>query len=300
MDVTALYTSIPIKDGLQALQYFLNQHNTSDFSTTSIVCLGELVLNNASFEFNGAYFRQISGISMGTKFGPSFACLFMGYLETKILETYTGRKPDLFKRYIDNCVGAASCSSDELRDFIDYFSNFHPAIKVMFDISAAHLPFLDILLSISGDRPATSVTISLQTHIHISNMIPLILPHVKTASHILNYFVSDVFVVMNQTFKRSLLKWPLSSSNVVIIVVLNISHRIKLFSPRINRPVSGYLLFWLFIHLLPRSVRLWDRTWTFSKPTPLQEEYFLNLRCAPIVVTLVSVTSWCTLHCLTT
>ena len=61
MDVTALYTSIPIKDSLQALQYFLNQHNTSGFSTTSIVRLAELVLNNASFEFNGAYFRQISG-----------------------------------------------------------------------------------------------------------------------------------------------------------------------------------------------------------------------------------------------
>ena len=141
MDVTALYTSIPIKDGLQALPYFLNQHNTSGFSTTSIVRLAELVLNTASFEFNGAYIRQISGISMGTKFGPSFACLFMGYLEKKILETYTGRKPDLFKRYIDDCVPAASCSSDKLRDFIDYFANFHPAMKITFDISTSHLPF---------------------------------------------------------------------------------------------------------------------------------------------------------------
>ena len=72
----------------------------------------------------------------------------MGYLETKILESYTGRKPDLFKRYIDDCVGAASCSSDELRDFIDYFANFHPSINVTFDISTFQLPFLDILLSI--------------------------------------------------------------------------------------------------------------------------------------------------------
>ena len=89
--------------------------------------------------------------------GPSFACLFMGYLETKILEMYTGRKPDLFQCYIGDCVGAASCSSDELCDFIDYFANFHPSIKVTFDISASHLPFLDILLSISGDRLATSM-----------------------------------------------------------------------------------------------------------------------------------------------
>ncbi len=94
---------------------------------------------------------------MGTKFGPSFACLFMGHLEQQVFDSYTGTKPDFFKRYIDDCIGAASCSVEEIQDFIDFFGNFHPAIKLTSTISDSHVPFLDIALSIADDDLSTSV-----------------------------------------------------------------------------------------------------------------------------------------------
>ena len=47
---------------------------------------------------------------MGTKMGPSYACLFMGHLEYRIMESFTGPVPELYKRYIDDGFGASSRS----------------------------------------------------------------------------------------------------------------------------------------------------------------------------------------------
>nr|KAG5702109.1 hypothetical protein BaRGS_010375 [Batillaria attramentaria] len=62
----------------------------------------KLVLTLNTFEFNGEIFSQISGVAMGTKMGPSYACLFMGYLEYRMQSLYTGPVPELYKRYIDD------------------------------------------------------------------------------------------------------------------------------------------------------------------------------------------------------
>jgi len=43
---------------------------------------------------------------MGTKMGPSYANLFVGFIENTFFSNYHGPKPDLYKRYIDDCVGA--------------------------------------------------------------------------------------------------------------------------------------------------------------------------------------------------
>ena len=79
MDVTSLYTCIPHSDGLKALQYFLNKRTTLHPPTDTLIRLAELVLNKNTFSFKGEAFSQMSGIAMGTKMGPSYACLFMGH-----------------------------------------------------------------------------------------------------------------------------------------------------------------------------------------------------------------------------
>ena len=47
---------------------------------------------------------------MGTKLGPSYANLFVGYVEHQFFNQYDGPKPDLYGRYIDDCIGAISSS----------------------------------------------------------------------------------------------------------------------------------------------------------------------------------------------
>eukprot|EP00061_Rhincodon_typus_P001326 g14460.t1 len=79
VDVQTLYTCIPHADGLKAL------HKGGDH---------------------------------GYRMDPSYACLFVGYTEQSLFRSYIGPIPHLFLRYIDDCIGAASCSHEELEQFI--------------------------------------------------------------------------------------------------------------------------------------------------------------------------------------
>ena len=76
---------------------------------------------------------------MGTKMGATYANLFIGNIENNFFSNYHGPKPDLYKRYIDDCVGATLVS-------VNYF---HPDLKYTF--SENSLAFLDIKLSINDN-----------------------------------------------------------------------------------------------------------------------------------------------------
>ena len=84
--------------------------------------------------------------------GPNYACLFVGYVERKMLEDYQGNKPQLYKRYIDDVLGASSGTRQDLDNFIDFCSTYHPSLKYTFEISESSLSFLDLCLTISDAR----------------------------------------------------------------------------------------------------------------------------------------------------
>eukprot|EP00061_Rhincodon_typus_P001539 g15060.t1 len=130
----------------------------------------------------------------------------MGYVEHSSFQSYSGPHLKLFLRYIDDIFGAASLSHPELEKFIEFASNFHPALT----ISDSFLPFLDISVSISGDRLATNIhhkptdshsyldytsshaashkdSIPLSQILHLrcnSDRVPLILTYHPTSIHI--------------------------------------------------------------------------------------------------------------------
>ena len=157
LDVVSLYTSIPHKDGLLAIKHFFNVNPHPSIDSTTILRLTELVLNLNSFEFDGQFFDQISGVAMGTKMGPSYACLFMGYLEGQIQKQYTGRIPCFYRRYIDDGLGITEMAEEELKDFISFCNNFHPTIKFTSEISGKSVNFLDMTISLNATNIGTTV-----------------------------------------------------------------------------------------------------------------------------------------------
>ena len=157
MDVKSLYTVIPHHDGLRALKFFFDKCPIQELSTCVLLRLAELVLTLNNFSFDGEHYQQISGVAMGTKMGPNYANLFVGFVEKQIFEQYTDPIPDYFGRYIDDCCGAASCSRGELEQFINYVNNFHPALQFTWEISETSVSFLDILVTMNGNRLVTSV-----------------------------------------------------------------------------------------------------------------------------------------------
>ena len=118
MDIVSLYTSIPHKDGLQALAHYLVISNLKNLHIPTILRLAELVLSLNSFNFEDRHYQQTKGVAMGTKMGPSFACLFVGFVEEQAMGQYTGIKPFLFKRYIDDCLGVTTGPKEDLMNFI--------------------------------------------------------------------------------------------------------------------------------------------------------------------------------------
>ena len=62
------------------------------------------------------------------------ANLFVGYVEQQIFEQYTGPIPDFFGRYIDDCLGTASCTRADLEGFINYVT-----INIIASCSQIHM-----------------------------------------------------------------------------------------------------------------------------------------------------------------
>ena len=79
---------------------------------------------------------------MGSKMGPNYACLFVGYVEEQIGQQYTGTVPRLCNRYIGDVVGIACCSRVDLEEYIAFISNFYTALQFTHTISETELPFL--------------------------------------------------------------------------------------------------------------------------------------------------------------
>jgi hypothetical protein len=130
-DVTALYPSIDIADGLKAFDWFMETYmkdcpaETRRFNSA----LAKWVLENNYVEFEGIKYHQLIGTAMGTIFSVMFANIFMLWLETPIIERY---KADihLYKRFIDDIICSWKGSKERLCMFKHELNSAHRNIKL--------------------------------------------------------------------------------------------------------------------------------------------------------------------------
>ncbi len=159
VDVTQLYTSIPAEGehgGIQAFEKAMNQRDPDDIKQTPthfLIKLLELVLHGNIFEFDDQLYRQQIGTAMGTRVAPTYACLFMGWLEERALASWKGTKPHLWKRYIDDIFFIWQGSQSELQTFINHLNKVHPNIKFTstYDKDTKTIPFLDMQVTIDEE-----------------------------------------------------------------------------------------------------------------------------------------------------
>ena len=78
MDVRSLYTNIPNKEGIEAVETTLKRKN---IGTRIISAFLRLVLTLNNFVFNSQNYLQINGCTMDTKCAPSYANIFIGMFE---------------------------------------------------------------------------------------------------------------------------------------------------------------------------------------------------------------------------
>eukprot|EP00061_Rhincodon_typus_P004254 g22130.t1 len=100
MRLEAVGRRLPHTDGLNALRFFLSRRPDQSPSTDTLICLTELILTLNNFSFNSSHF--LHGVAMGTHMGPSYACLFIGYMGKSLFRSHSGTTLHLYLPYFDD------------------------------------------------------------------------------------------------------------------------------------------------------------------------------------------------------
>ena len=83
------------------MEHWMIANNIPHQKANLIKTLGNLVLKNNYFEFNGNLYLQKQGTAMGTRMAPNYAIIYMHKIETGLLQKTT-LKPSFFKRFIND------------------------------------------------------------------------------------------------------------------------------------------------------------------------------------------------------
>ena len=180
VDVVGLYPNIPHNDGLAALKRVLEEREDPKISTESLLELTECVLKNNVFEHDERFFRQKQGTAIGTKMAPPYAILFMSDLEQKFLDS-SPLKPLVWWRYIDDIFLIWQHGEESLTKFLENLNDCHPTIKFTAEHSREKINFLDVEVSVKGNKLVTDLYIKpTDTHqyLHATSCHP---SHCKTS-----------------------------------------------------------------------------------------------------------------------
>ena len=99
-DFEGLYSNIDLKHALIVIsEFILRNFESRLISSKGFYMILKLVFDNNVFAFDVKFFRQILGIAMGSKSGPSVANMYIWLLEKSFLFLH---KPLLYVRFIDD------------------------------------------------------------------------------------------------------------------------------------------------------------------------------------------------------
>jgi len=149
LDVTSLYTNIPIIEAKRAVAKALHDLRGSNATPSNqrLIELLDLILKHNIFTFSTGqeilYFLQIIGIAMGTKAAVAIANIFMHFFETNFFSKSHLPSPFLYKRFIDDIFMIWTHSKEQLTELIENLNSAHKTIKFTATISDTRIEFLD-------------------------------------------------------------------------------------------------------------------------------------------------------------
>ena len=170
---------------------------------------------------------------MGTKLAPTYACLFMGWLEEDFLQRkWGGIQPKIWRRFIDDIFFLWNGSVQDLETFMSELNNHHSHIKFTanYNPETKIVPFLDMNVKINQNG-------FIETDLHTKDTarIQYLLPSSSHPAHItrnipysLDYRLLRICSNPSDFSKRlEELKTDLMSRNYHSKIICEAFHKVK-------------------------------------------------------------------------
>lgn len=156
-DISNLYGEIPL-DELFKLCVSLVEIEEKQWMTALL----RHVLFCNIVQFNNNLFKQVTGVAMGSPFGPTAANIFLHFLVDKHLIDKSEFPEILFvARYLDDVLFILNGSTDR-NLFQTKLNNIHPAMKFTLEASKMSTDFLDLTIY-KGERFKSKRIVDLKT-----------------------------------------------------------------------------------------------------------------------------------------
>ena len=153
LDVESLFTKVPIDAVLTFLSNKLQPYEDHfPVGLGKTIDLIKLCVTNNVFSFNGSYFKQKFGCSMGNPLSPLLANLYMEYFETVLLSPI--KPPNMiWYRYVDDIFSYWDEKWGNFDEFLSNLNSLVPSIKFKCEWEKDDcLPFLDVLIMRRNNR----------------------------------------------------------------------------------------------------------------------------------------------------
>ena len=194
LDYTSMYPSMPDNLAMPAVREYLDNRLVKKPSTESTIKLIEAVKNKNYFTFGDKLYRQKTGVSIGQKYAPPFACLGAGKLEEdKIFPSEKFKNLNInnldtqdncnrfYTRFIDDKLAAFLGSKDQAEEFVTWLNTLWPGLHFTFEWSDKSIKFLNVELLITSEGLETNMYVkptNPQLYLHYTSAHP---PHVFKA-----------------------------------------------------------------------------------------------------------------------
>ena len=122
MNICSLYTNIPNKEGIEAVETILERKS---IGTRIISTFLPLVLTLNNFVFNSRNYLQIKSWAMGTKFTPSYANVFIDLFEERYIYPLIEKISKIYLRFIDDIFLIWTETTDQLMKFKRQINEAH-------------------------------------------------------------------------------------------------------------------------------------------------------------------------------
>ena len=189
----SLYSNIPHKEGLKALEKTLQNENVPRIKIETMIDFSKLVFICNHFKFLGQHCLQMLGTAMGTKMAPSYVNIFMCILEQQMLSTYS-HKPFIYFCCIDDVSMIWTEGEDSLNTFLEHCNKQNKCIKFKPTETGTTAPFLNVSVTLKMENYTQICTVNPLTNINTYITQGATPDTQNVAYHIASLYAYTVFV----------------------------------------------------------------------------------------------------------